>query len=43
MFLHKNPGLKKYLRYKCHSWGVQTLEQIVKKELEMKNKLKESI
>jgi hypothetical protein len=42
MYLYKNPGLKKFLRFKLHSWGVQTLEQIVKKELEMKTKLKES-
>lgn len=42
MFLYKNPGLKKYLRFKLHSWGVQTLEQIVKKELEMKARIKES-
>ena len=42
MFLYKNPGLKKFLRFKLHSWGVSTLEQIVKKELEMKTKLRES-
>ena len=41
MFLYKNPGLKKFLRFKCHSWGVQTLEQLVKKELEIKTKLRE--
>jgi len=29
MFLYKNPGLKKILRYKLHSWGVQTLENII--------------
>lgn len=32
MFLYKNPGIKKYLRYKLHGWGVQTLEQIIKKD-----------
>ena len=32
MFLYKNPGIKKYLRYKLHCWGVQTLEQIIKKD-----------
>ena len=26
MFLYKSPGLKKVLRFKCHTWGVQTLE-----------------
>lgn len=41
MFLYKNPGLKKILRYKLHSWGVQTLENIIKKEAEIKEKLKE--
>jgi predicted nuclease with TOPRIM domain len=42
MFLYKNPGLKKFLRYKCHSWGVQTLEEIIKKEQEIKAKLQAS-
>lgn len=39
MFLYKNPGLKKMLRFKLHSWGVQTLENIIKKDLEIKAKL----
>lgn len=42
MFLYKNPGLKKVLRFKCHNWGVQTLESIIKKEQELEAKLKES-
>ena len=43
MFLYKNPGIKKMLRFKLHSWGVQTLEGIIKKEDELKEKLRESI
>jgi flagellar capping protein FliD len=43
MFLYKNPGIKKMLRFKLHSWGVQTLEGIIKKEDELKEKLMESI
>lgn len=42
MFLYKNPGLKKMLRFKLHAWGVQTLENIIKKELELKAKIQES-
>ena len=41
MFLYKNPGLKKMLRYKLHSWGVQTTESIIKKEAELKECLRE--
>ena len=41
MFLYKNPGIKKFLRFKCHNWGVQTLEALLKKELELKEKLRE--
>lgn len=29
MFLYKNPGLKKMLRFKAHNWGIQTLESII--------------
>ena len=43
MFLYKNPGIKKMLRFKLHSWGVQTMEGIIKKENELKEKLKDSI
>lgn len=39
MFIYKNPGLKKMLRFKLHNWGVQTLESIIKKEAEIKEKL----
>lgn len=35
MFLYKNPGLKKLLRFKLHNWGVQTMESIIKKEQEI--------
>eukprot|EP00347_Sterkiella_histriomuscorum_P009354 403341536 len=42
MFLYKNPGLKKMLRFKLHNWGVQTLESIIKKEQEIETKIKES-
>ena len=38
MFLYKNPGLKKMLRFKLHTWGVQTLETIIKKDNEFKAK-----
>lgn len=41
MYLHKNPGLKKLLRFKLHNWGVQTLESIIKKEAELSEKFKE--
>jgi hypothetical protein len=41
MFIYKNPGLKKMLRFKLHNWGVQTLESIIKKESELKEKLRE--
>ena len=30
MVLYKNPGLKKFLRFKLHNWGVQTMTQIIK-------------
>lgn len=39
MFLYKAPGLKKMLRFKLHSWGVQSLESIMRKEQEFKTKL----
>jgi len=42
MFLYKNPGLKKYLRYKLHGWGVQTLEQIIKRDQELKARLQQT-
>ena len=42
MFLYKNPGFKKMIRYKCHAWGVQTLESIIKKETEFKERVRES-
>ncbi len=32
MFLYKNPGLQKILRFKCHNWGVQTMTSIIKKD-----------
>jgi hypothetical protein len=38
MFLYKNPGLKKLLRFKLHNWGVQTMENIIKKEQELARK-----
>ena len=41
MFLYKNPGLKKMLRFKLHNWGVQTMEGIIKKEAELKEALRE--
>ncbi len=41
MFLYKNPGFKKMLRYKLHGWGVQTLESIIKKEQEFKAKIEQ--
>ena len=41
MFIYKNPGFKKMLRFKLHNWGVQTLESIIKKENEFKEKLRE--
>lgn len=41
MFIYKNPGLKKMLRFKLHNWGIQTLESIIKKENEFKEKLRE--
>lgn len=41
MFLYKNPGLKKYLRFKLHGWGVQTMESIIKKEADFAARLRE--
>ncbi len=32
MFLYKNPGLQKVLRFKLHSWGVQTMEKLAEQE-----------
>lgn len=41
MFLYKNPGLKKLIRFKCHGWGVQTMEGIIKTQIELEKKLQE--
>lgn len=41
MFLYKNPGFQKYLRFKLHSWGVQTMTNLIKKEEELKQQLKQ--
>jgi hypothetical protein len=41
MFLYKNPGIKKILRYKLHSWGIQTMESIIRKEQELAKALSE--
>jgi hypothetical protein len=41
MFLYKKPGFQKFLRYKLHNWGVQTMTGLVKADLELKQKLKE--
>ncbi|TNV86923.1 hypothetical protein FGO68_gene1729 [Halteria grandinella] len=43
MFLYKNPGLKKLLRFKLHNWGVQTMESIIKKEQELARKLQQQL
>jgi hypothetical protein len=43
MYLHKNPGLKKILRYKLHSWGVQTTEGIIKSQVEFSDKFRETL
>ena len=44
-FLYKNPGWKTYLRKKCHSWGVDTMNELLEKEQkfisEKKDQLKE--
>ena len=42
MFLYKNPGLKGLLRFKVHNWGVQTMEQVIRKEIEIKARINES-
>jgi hypothetical protein len=36
MFLYKKPGFQKFLRFKLHNWGVQTMTSIVKADLELK-------
>ena len=36
MFLYKNPGFQKFLRFKLHNWGVQTMTNIIKKDEEIK-------
>jgi hypothetical protein len=41
MFLYKNPGLKKLLRFKLHNWGVQTMEGIIRKEAEFAQRFQE--
>jgi len=41
MFLYKNPGFKKVIRFKLHNWGVQTMEGIIKKEKEVKERFEE--
>lgn len=43
MFLYKNPGLKKMLRYKLHAWGVQTTEGIIKGQRELREKTEQAI
>ena len=35
MFLYKNPGWKKYIRKKCHGWGVDTMNELMKKEKQL--------
>lgn len=40
MFIYKNPGLKKYIRFKLHGWGVQTMEALIKKDREMRETFK---
>ena len=41
MFLYKNPGLQKFLRFKLHNWGVQTMTNMIKKDMEMRAMLRE--
>ena len=42
MFLYENPGLKKVLRFKLHNWGVEHMTAIMRKEQEIKLKIKET-
>ena len=35
-YLYKEPGLKKWIRYKAHQWGVETLEKIIKQDKMLK-------
>ena len=32
VYLYKNPGWKSYLRKKCFNWGVDKMNELVKKE-----------
>ena len=38
MFLFRNPGLKRLLRHRMHSWGVQMLEKIMTAQELLKQK-----
>ena len=39
-FLFKNPGMKKWMRYKCHDWGVSTLQKIIETDIKIMGKMK---
>ena len=41
MLLYKNPGMYKLLRFKLHTWGVQTMTQLISKEKEVQERLME--
>ena len=38
MFLYKNPGFQKVLRFKLHSWGVQTMTKLAEHEKKLLQK-----
>ena len=40
-FLYKNPGWKSWMRTKLHSWGVDTMNNLLEKEKEIFKEKKE--
>lgn len=32
-YLFKNPGMKKWIRYKAHNWGVEKLQKIMMEDI----------
>ena len=43
-YLFKSPGMRRWIRFKAHNWGVEKLNAIIEKDLkeDVKNKLLET-
>ena len=41
-YLFKSPGMRRWIRYKAHAWGVDKMNSIIEKDLkdDVKNKIK---